>query len=94
MWKNEIKTEEIKRYAGKSDSDVVMGIFLLMHRGILVYICIPTMLLKENNFSMESTHQVIQNLMKKMAWKQIPALMEKTDPLALICCCYKLAELH
>lgn len=50
--------------------------------------------LKENNFSMEGTYQIIQNLMKKMVWKQIPVLMEKTDPLALIFCCYKLAELH
>lgn len=84
----------MKRYAGKSDSDVVMCIFLLMHRGTLVYTCTRTMPLMENNFSMENTHQVIQNLMKKMAWKQIPAVMEKTDPLALIFCCYKLAELH
>lgn len=80
MWKNKTKTEEMKRDADKPDSDAVMGIniFLLMHGGVLVYTCIHTMPLKENNFSMESTHQIIQNLMKKMAWKQIPALMEKT----------------
>lgn len=49
-----------------------------MHKGIIIYTCIYTVPLKENNFSMESTHQIIQNLLKKVAWKQIPALMEKT----------------
>lgn len=78
MWKNEIKTEEMKRYAGKSDSDIVMGIFLLMHRGILVYTCIHTMPLKKNNFTMESSHQIIQNLVKSIVgnkslllWKRL-----------------------
>jgi len=57
---------------------MVLKIFLLMHKGIIIYTCIHTALLKENNFSMESTHQIIQNLLKKMGWKQIPAHMDKT----------------
>ena len=70
----------MKRDADKSDSDIVMvlNIFLLLHKGIIIYPCIHTVTLKENNFSMESIHQIIQNLLKKMAWKQIPTLTEKT----------------
>lgn len=49
-----------------------------MQKGIIIYTCIYTVPLKENNFSMEGTHRIIRNLLKKMAWKQIPAVMEKT----------------
>lgn len=49
-----------------------------MNKGIIMYTYVQTVPLTENSFSMESTHQVIQNVLRKMSWKQIPALMEKT----------------
>lgn len=69
----------MKRDADKSDSGIIMvlNIFLLMNKGIIIYTCVHTVPLTENRFSMESTHQIIQNVLRKISWKQIPALMEK-----------------